>query len=206
MMGLFAPKSAIGILALLIAIILPFLSNFDRFILLFSGGILISIIYASSWNLLAYSGQGSLGHAAFFGIGAYTSAILSTRWEASPFITMFFGAGLAAFAGLFVGLLCVRLREWFLAMVTFGVPVILTSLTVTHIKTMPGVGAISGLVNKVLAKIDSTQELLGGYDGIFPKSLIGKGFSKYFAGTYNSITGVNISDRVAAAVTFLSQS
>lgn len=199
-MGRFTPTRVLGILAFLIALALPFLSDFDRFILLFSGGILISIIFASSWNLLAYSGQGSLGHAAFFGIGAYTSAILSTRWDVSPLLTMFFGAGLAAFTGLFVGLLCVRLREWFLAMVTFGVPVILTSLTVTHIKQIDGAGLIRDTINNILSKISSVQNVLGGHDGLFPRYLIGKDFSKSVAGTYSSITGEKMTDKVAASI------
>jgi branched-chain amino acid transport system permease protein len=199
MMGLLTLKRALGLLALLAALALPFLSDFDRFILLFSGGVLISIIYASSWNLLAFSGQGSLGHAAFFGIGAYTSAILTARWEASPFITMFFGGALAALAGLFVGLLCVRLREWFLAMVTFGVPVILTSLTVTHISPIPGTGPVRDLLNAVLGRVSSVQSILGGHDGLFPRAVFSRDFAKEVAASYNSMTGASLSYKVAAS-------
>ncbi|NOZ76689.1 MAG: branched-chain amino acid ABC transporter permease, partial [Euryarchaeota archaeon] len=192
------PRRVLGALALAAALLLPFLSGFDRYVLLFSGGVLISIIYASSWNLLAFSGQGSLGHAAFFGIGAYTSAILAARWDASPFVTMFFGGALAGAAGLFVGLLCVRLREWFLAMVTFGVPIILKSLTVTHIRPVEGGGLVRDAVNAVLVRLSSVQGVLGGYDGLFPKAVFSREIAGSAAGLYESLTGTPMTHKVAA--------
>ena len=48
----------------------------DKFFLFLFTSIFIFSIYASSWNFLANSGQGSLGHAAFLGIGGFTSAII----------------------------------------------------------------------------------------------------------------------------------
>lgn len=89
----------------------------------------IYVIYSSGWNLLAYSGQASLGHAAFFGIGAYTSTLLALDAGISPWLGMVLGASVAAGLGLLVGITCVRLREWFLAMVTFGFAIILLALT-----------------------------------------------------------------------------
>src|SRR5512136_1306455 len=51
----------------------------------------IFALYASSWNLLAYSGQGSLGHAAFLGIGGFASALLAARLGMPPIIGLFVG-------------------------------------------------------------------------------------------------------------------
>ena len=51
-------------------------------------GVFIWIIVASSLRLLGLSGQGSIGHAAFMAIGAYTSAILAKFLGWSPWITM----------------------------------------------------------------------------------------------------------------------
>src|SRR5512136_1735762 len=73
---------------------------------------IIFAIYASSWNLLAYSGQGSLGHAAFLGIGGFASALLATKIGVPPIIGLFVGSLLSAGIGLLVGLACVRLKAW----------------------------------------------------------------------------------------------
>ena len=89
---------------------------------------IIFAIYASSWNLLAYSGQGSLGHAAFLGIGGFTSALLATRLGLPPIIGLMLGSLLSAGIGLLIGLACVRLKAWFLAMVTFGFSVIAVTI------------------------------------------------------------------------------
>jgi branched-chain amino acid transport system permease protein len=88
----------------------------------------IFALYASSWNLLAYSGQGSLGHAAFLGIGGFASALLAIRLSLPPIVGLFIGGLLSAAIGLLVGLACVRLKSWFLAMVTFGFSVIIVTI------------------------------------------------------------------------------
>ncbi len=84
----------------------------------------IYIIYSSSWNLLAYSGQASLGHAAFLGISGYVSTLMVIDLGINPWIGLLAGALVASVIGFLIGLTCVRLREWFLAMVTFGFAVI----------------------------------------------------------------------------------
>jgi branched-chain amino acid transport system permease protein len=89
---------------------------------------IIFALYASSWNLLAYSGQGSLGHAAFLGIGGFASALLATKLGVPPVVGLFVGGLLSAGIGFLVGLACVRLKAWFLAMVTFGFAVIAVTI------------------------------------------------------------------------------
>jgi branched-chain amino acid transport system permease protein len=127
-----------GIIAtLVLAAAMPFLTD-NMFILNLLVLMLILIIFASAWNLLAYSGQGSLGHAAFFGIGAYASTMIAAQSGISPFITIFLGAAVAAFIGILIGLTCVRLKEWFLAMVTFGFAIIVQTLTVSVLAPMTG--------------------------------------------------------------------
>ncbi len=127
-----------GLIATLaIAAAFPFLSA-SMFLLNLLVLMLISIIFASAWNLLAYSGQGSLGHAAFLGIGAYASTLIAIQSGISPFITIFLGATVAAFIGVLIGLTCVRLKEWFLAMVTFGFAIIVQALTVSVLAPMTG--------------------------------------------------------------------
>jgi branched-chain amino acid transport system permease protein len=89
---------------------------------------LIFAIYASSWNLLASSGQGSLGHAAFLGIGGFVSALVAIKAGVPPIIGLFLGSLLSAAVGFLIGLTCVRLKAWFLAMVTFGFSVIIVTI------------------------------------------------------------------------------
>jgi branched-chain amino acid transport system permease protein len=89
---------------------------------------IIFALYASSWNLLAYSGQGSLGHAAFLGIGGFASALLATRLGVPAIVGLFVGGLISAGIGFLVGLACVRLKAWFLAMVTFGFAVITVTI------------------------------------------------------------------------------
>ena len=84
----------------------------------------IYIIYSSSWNLLAFSGQASLGHSAFLGLGGYFSTLLVINFGINPWLGLVAGASFAAVMGTLIGLTCVRLREWFLAMVTFGFAII----------------------------------------------------------------------------------
>ncbi len=85
----------------------------------------IYIILAISLNLIVgYAGQVSLGHAAFFGIGAYISALSSLLWH-FPFPLAAMSAILFSGAcGLLLGLPTLRLKEDYLAIVTLGFGVI----------------------------------------------------------------------------------
>jgi len=71
--------------------------------------------------IVGYAGQISLGHAAFFGIGAYASAILTTKaslsfWTALPLVILISGL-----IGLLLGLPSLRVRDDFLAITTIGI-------------------------------------------------------------------------------------
>ena len=79
--------------------------------------------------LTGYTGQVSMGHAAFFGIGAYTSAILSTK--GIPFFIAMPAAGLmAGFVGIFIGLPALRLAGLYLAIATMGFGFIIEEIMV----------------------------------------------------------------------------
>ncbi|MCK9376889.1 MAG: branched-chain amino acid ABC transporter permease [Syntrophobacterales bacterium] len=85
----------------------------------------IYIILTVSINLIVgYAGQVSLGHAAFYGIGAYASALVSLHWHL-PWPAAALAALLAAgLCGLALGLPTLRLKEDYLAIVTLGFGVI----------------------------------------------------------------------------------
>jgi len=74
-----------------------------------------------AWNLIGgYAKQLSLGHAAFFGLGAYTSTILQIDFGISPWIGMVAGGVVAALASLPIGWLCFRLRGPYFAIATIA--------------------------------------------------------------------------------------
>lgn len=81
----------------------------------------INTILALGLNLLmGYAGQISLGHAAFFGIGAYTTAILTTKFMISPWLAFPAALFLSGFVAFFVGLPTLRLSGYYLGMGTLG--------------------------------------------------------------------------------------
>ena len=84
--------------------------------------IAINGIVACGLNVIVgFAGQISLGHAAFFGIGAYTAALLATKaglsfWAALPLVI-----AVSALIGLLLGIPSLRVREDFLAITTIGI-------------------------------------------------------------------------------------
>lgn len=81
----------------------------------------ISVILALSLNLITgYCGQISLGHAAFYGAGAYGAAML-TKAGIPLALALLAGMGIAGMLGLIVGLASLRVRHDFLAITTMGV-------------------------------------------------------------------------------------
>ena len=88
---------------------------------------LIIAILAVGWNLMSgYGGLFSFGHAAFFGIGAYTDAYLVVEREISPWIAMAAGALIAAAVGTMIAYLCLRYRLGgaYFALATFAFAVL----------------------------------------------------------------------------------
>jgi len=76
---------------------------------------------SGAWNVAGgYAGQGSLGHSAFFGIGAYSAALMATRLHASPWLGMLAGAVVATAAGLVIGYLSNRLKGPYFALATIA--------------------------------------------------------------------------------------
>jgi len=83
-------------------------------------------VIGMSWNLLSgYCGQVSFGHAAFFGIGAYTAGLLYTKLGLSAWWGLAATLPVLAVAGLVIGFVCLRLRGPFFALATIAVGVIL---------------------------------------------------------------------------------
>jgi len=76
---------------------------------------------AAAWNVAGgYAGQISLGHSAFFGLGAYATALLATRWGLSPWLGLTVGAAVAMAIGLVIGYLSNRLRGPYFVLATIA--------------------------------------------------------------------------------------
>ena len=110
-----------------VALALPLISSpfaLDIFI-----RVLLFAFIGVAWNLMGgYAKQLSLGHAAFFGLGAYTSTILLIRFGISPWIGMVAGGVVAMLASLPIGALCFRLRGPYFAIATIATAQVLMLL------------------------------------------------------------------------------
>jgi len=112
--------------------------------------ITINAIVVCGLNVIVgYAGQISLGHAAFFGIGAYSAALLATKaglsfWAALPLVI-----SINAIVGLLLGLPSLRVREDFLAITTIGINFIVEAVFL-YIPFFGGALGIGGIPRIVL--------------------------------------------------------
>ncbi|MGA2550193.1 MAG: branched-chain amino acid ABC transporter permease [Burkholderiaceae bacterium] len=82
-----------------------------------------------AWNIVGgYAGQVSLGHAAFYGVGAYSSTLLYLRYGVNPWLGMLLAGAIAALVSLPIGWSCFRLRGHYFAMATIAVAEIMQIL------------------------------------------------------------------------------
>lgn len=121
------PSRTIALLFCVILFFIPLSVNpFTLFVLTFANTF---VIFAVSWDLLSgYTGQVDFGHAAFFGIAAYTAALLNLHLGLSPLFTIPIGAVIAVLVGLLIGVPCLRLRGPYLALATLAFPIILSGI------------------------------------------------------------------------------
>jgi len=112
------------------------------------------IILTLSLNLIiGYCGQVSLGHAAFYGLGAYTSALLTIHWQVPFFLALPTAAVIAALFGLGLGIPTLRLKDDYLAIVTLGFGVIV-DLILLNLELTGGPDGLARIPPPRLAGID----------------------------------------------------
>jgi len=102
-------NKSIGIgFVICIVAIFPYVIT-DNYVLHESVLVMLFAYLACSWHMLGgYVGQYSLGHATFFGVGAYTSTLLFINFEICPWVGLLIGASIASLFGLLLGFLCFR--------------------------------------------------------------------------------------------------
>ncbi|MDX2202242.1 MAG: branched-chain amino acid ABC transporter permease [Hyphomicrobiaceae bacterium] len=105
--------------------------------------IFLYALMAQAWNVMAgLSGQISLGHAMFFGIGAYVTGVLFIRFGITPWIGILAGMAAAALAALAVGVPTLRLKGHYFAIATL----LIGSSVQIIFQRWDFVGAASGLM------------------------------------------------------------
>jgi len=139
------PSRTVVLLFCLILLLLPLVMAHPYYLRIL---IMASIfaIFAASWDLLSgFTGQISFGHALFFGVAAYTSALLNLNIGLPPWLTIPLGALAAVVAGLVVGVPCLRLRGTYLALATLAFPLILTGVVFVIPDITGGELGVSGI-------------------------------------------------------------
>ncbi|MBW1696693.1 MAG: branched-chain amino acid ABC transporter permease [Deltaproteobacteria bacterium] len=119
------PVAMFGAFIVLFPWVAPGIAGIDHYpdIMVFAG--IYCMITIGLSLLLGYAGQISLGHAAFYGIGAYTSAILTTHYGINPWICMLIGMIISASVAMVVGVPSMKLRGHYLAMATLSFGIII---------------------------------------------------------------------------------
>ena len=106
----------------------------------------IFAVLAMSLNLLlGYTGQLSLGHAAFFGIGAYTSALLTLKLEWSFWPALAAAISLAGAAGFLIGRLALKLRGAYFVLVTISFAGVISLVSINWIELTNGPLGLPGV-------------------------------------------------------------
>jgi branched-chain amino acid transport system permease protein len=109
-------------LLLLVALTIPFFFGPFR-VSQFTLALVYAVAVLGLNLLVGYSGQISLGHGAFFALGAYTCAIMLDRWNAPHLVTIPAAALVCFLAGLALGLPALRLHGLYLALVTLAIAI-----------------------------------------------------------------------------------
>lgn len=135
----------VTLVALALAILLPLVVD-DTYIL---NVVTLCFMYTTlsvSLNLVTgFMGQLTLGHAAFFGVGAYTAAILATRFEMNFLVTAVAAAIVSALVGLLLSLPIMRLSGRYLAIVTLAFCEIMRLIELNWTSLTGGPMGISGI-------------------------------------------------------------
>lgn len=140
----FTPVRIVWLAALVLAIILPsFISSWVLSLMVLA---CIWIIVTISMNLLyGYTGQLSLGHAAFLGIGAYSFALLTVEVGLSYWPAFFVSIAITGVAGVLIGFPALRVKGPYFVLVTIAFAVIINLILLAWTEVTKGANGISGI-------------------------------------------------------------
>lgn len=125
------PGRVIAMIFIIFLLILPLITTSSYILKVFINAAIFTI-YASSWDVLAgFTGLINLGHALFFGVGAYSCALVNIHFSLPPWATIPLGGISAVIMGLIAGIPSIRIRGLYLSLVTLAFPIILTGIVFT---------------------------------------------------------------------------
>jgi branched-chain amino acid transport system permease protein len=142
------PLLPLGVLALVLIPLPWLLSSYAVSVLIFIGIYTIVVIGLSL--LAGFAGQISLGHAAFYGIGAYTSGILATRLAVSPWIGLVAAGALSGLVAWAIGAVILQLRGHYLTIATLGFGIIVNIVMLEWVAITGGPSGFSKVPTFVL--------------------------------------------------------
>ena len=129
-----------------LVVLLPVLFPDNYFVIVVGASAGLHVILAVGLNLLmGYAGQISLGHAAFFGMGAYASAILTTRFGWPSLLALAAGLLMTGVIAWLLARPILRLRGHYLAMATLGFGIIVHVIMVQATRWTGGPDGLAGI-------------------------------------------------------------
>jgi branched-chain amino acid transport system permease protein len=140
---------------ILIMIALPIFTT-SPFILRVLTFAMLTALFAASWDIIGgYSGQPNFGHAAFWGIGAYTAGFIASGtpgifgiqpfFRLSPWLAILVAPIIATFFAILVGFLCVRKRGPYTAIITLMISIILGRIVLLYPEIFGAEEGLSGI-------------------------------------------------------------
>ena len=141
--ALFSGPRVAAIVFLLLIISPPFLSSF--LLTLLTQALIYAILAMSLDIILGYTGLASLGHAAYFGLGAYSVGILATRYGAGFWVTLPAGVLLALAVAAIFGLVALRSTGVYFLMITLALGMVVWGLAHRWVTMTQGDNGISAI-------------------------------------------------------------
>ncbi|MCX5827910.1 MAG: branched-chain amino acid ABC transporter permease [Deltaproteobacteria bacterium] len=151
--------TAFGLVVLVTPLLLQ--GNYLLNVFVFIG---INTMLAVALNLLlGFAGQISLGHAAFFGLGAYISGILTTRYAIDPWMAMVAAAVCVGVMAFIIGFPILKLKGHYLAMATLGFGIIMYIVFNETVAWTGGPSGMSGIPNLALGPLIFDSDMTNYY-------------------------------------------
>lgn len=143
----------------LLFLIFPFIAP-DNYIINLGVFFFINLILIASLNVvMGFSGQISLCHGAFYGLGAYASGVLSAKFGVSPWLGMVAAVVMTGTSALIIGLPALRLRGHYLAMATLGFNAIMTVLFNELVSLTGGPNGLTGVPPFSIGSFDIATDM-----------------------------------------------
>lgn len=157
------------IVALVVLCLVPFV--LPRFYVYLLSIILLFGLFAMSNNFpLGFGGIYQLHHAVFYGVGAYGTALVITKSGLSPWIAFIVGPLIAAFLGLVMGIICIRLSKLYFGMLQISLGSLVWAVVYRWYSFTGGDDGIHGI---------SVPDIISSYKGAYYFTLIVTGISLY---------------------------